>query len=237
MRTVVRWLRRAAWLIAAIAAIPALYVAASIIGAAIPAGPATGRPPGDPERIYLATGLLHADFAIPVTEDVKRRFGFLREAGLPLDHPELRYLVFGWGSRAFYIATPTLADIRPGPVIKGVFGDRSVMHVVAARNVSADPGILAIDLPPGGIERLAGFIEKSFVRTAEGSALPIAGAAYGASDAFFEGVGRFDIIRPCNIWVAEGLRRAGVATGAWTPTTLSLRLGLQWHGQAAVARN
>lgn len=236
MRGLRRWLRRAVWALVVLAAIPLLYLAASLVGALVPASPASGRSPGEPERIYLATSLLHADFAIPATEEVKRRFAFLRPAGLPLDHPDLRYLVFGWGSRAFYIATPTLADIRPGPVVKGVFGDRSVMHVVAARDVAIDPGVMAIDLPPGGLERLASFIEQGFARDEAGAPVHIPDAAYGSSDAFFEGVGRFDIIRPCNIWVAEGLRRAGIGTGTWTPTTLSLRLGLQWHGGGALAR-
>jgi hypothetical protein len=49
------------------------------------------------------------------------------------------------------------------------------------------------------------------------------------SDAFFEGVGRFHIFRPCNIWVAQGLREAGISTGAWTPTTWSLLQGISWH--------
>lgn len=91
-----------------------------------------------------------------------------------------------------------------------------------------------VDLPAGGVERLAAFIDRSFSRDAAGAPVHLPGVAYGSSDAFYEGVGPFDILRPCNIWVAEGFRQAGLATGAWTPTTLSLRLGLQWQSPGAL---
>ncbi|MCU0790920.1 MAG: DUF2459 domain-containing protein, partial [Nitratireductor sp.] len=51
-----------------------------------------------------------------------------------------------------------------------------------------------------------------------------------------EGQGAFNIFRPCNIWVAEGLRQAGISTGAWTPTTFALELGLSMHSNGALAQ-
>ncbi|MCB1428263.1 MAG: DUF2459 domain-containing protein, partial [Nitratireductor sp.] len=68
-----------------------------------------------------------------------------------------------------------------------------------------------------------------------GAPSPIAGASYGMADAFYEGEGRFDIMRPCNIWVGEALRRAGLSTGAWTPITGALKLGLRLHSPEALA--
>jgi uncharacterized protein (TIGR02117 family) len=218
----------------ALAAIVALYLAATLAGAAIPARGVAGSGSGETKRIYLLTSLLHADFAIPVDDAMRQRFAFLRDGGVPVDHPELRYLVFGWGARDFYLKTKTLADIRPTPALKGIFGDRSVMHVLSARDVRTDKDAVALDLPPGGLERLLAFIERSFHRE-DARPVPIPGAGYGMSDVFFEGLGRFDIFRPCNIWVAEGLREAGIATGAWTPTTFSLELGLALHSGGALA--
>jgi uncharacterized protein (TIGR02117 family) len=211
------------------------YLAATLVGAAIPATGQAAAETGKGTRIYLLTSLLHADFAIPVDNAMRERFAFLREGGVPVDHPELRYLVFGWGARDFYLRTKTLADIRPLPALKGIFGDRSVMHVLAARDVRKDEDAIALDLPPGGLERLLAFIEAGFAR--HGAAvLPIEGAGYGMSDVFFEGQGAFNIFRPCNIWVAEGLRQAGISTGAWTPTTFALELGLSMHSNGALAQ-
>jgi uncharacterized protein (TIGR02117 family) len=209
------------------------YLGATVIGSQIAADRPLIDGSGEPAKIYLVTSLLHADFAIPVDDPLRQRFAFLRDAEIPLDHPELRYLIFGWGSRAFYLNTPTLADLRPGPTIRAITGDASVMHVMAGRDVSKLPSAVAITLPPGGLERLLAFIEAGFTRK-DGKVLFLPGSGYGTADAFFEGEGGFDIFRPCNIWVANGLREAGISTGAWTPTTWSLLRGLRLHSPAAL---
>ncbi len=225
-----RGLRYGAGAVLALAAVILVYFAATIAGAAIPARGVQSSAEGEPQQIFLLTSLLHADFAIPVNDAMRQRFAFLREGGIPMDHPNLRYLVFGWGARDFYIKTRTLADIRPLPALKGIVGDASVMHVLAAADVKMDESAVPLSLPPGGLERLLDFIERSFDRHGQ-AARPIEGVSYGMSDAFFEGAGRFHILRPCNIWVAQGLREAGISTGAWTPTTWSLLRGLSWHSQ------
>lgn len=235
LRAASRLLRAIAWLLAALVAAIGVYLGGTLVGAVVPATPtmAVAASSDRGASIVLLTSLLHADFAIPVDDRLKRRFAFLGEQGVPLEHPGLRYLVFGWGARGFYIGTPTLADISAGPALKAVFGDRSVMHVAPAGEVRDLPGAIGVDLPAGGMERLLAFIEESFARR-DGAPLPIPGSGYGIGDAFYEGRGRFDILRPCNIWVAQGLRRAGLGTGAWTPTTHSLRLGLRLHAPLAI---
>lgn len=230
-----RFLRLLLWAVFVPAVIVAGYLGATLAGALIPARGGLQLAAGKPEKIFLLTSLLHADFAIAVDDALRARFSFLREAGVPVDHPNLRYLVFGWGAREFYINTPTLADVAPLPLFKGITGDRSVMHVMAAADVSRAESSIALTLPPGGREKLVEFIAASFTRKGNAT-LPIPGVSYGMSDAFFEGEGGFHIFKPCNIWVAQGLRQAGLATGAWTPTTWSLKLGLSLHSPQALAR-
>lgn len=227
---VLRWLAGSLLLLATLVV---GYLAAALIGAVIPS-PSTHVPPtGEPRQIYLLTSLLHADIAIPADDALRARFGFLKAGGLPVDHPSLRYLVFGWGAREFYLKTPHLAGLRPGPALRGIFGDASVMHVLAAAEIANSPGAVAVGLPPGGLERLLAFIEAGFRKDAAGVAL-IEGVNYGMADAFYEGEGGFNILRPCNVWVAEGLRKAGLVTGVWTPTTYALKLGLSLHSPQAL---
>ena len=230
-----RWLRYPFYLIGTLLLIIVAYLGATYVGALIPAYPPVadgGGPqdtePGKPDRIYLLTTLLHADFAIPVDDALRARFAFLREGGIPLDNPQLRYLVFGWGSLAFYTNTPTFADIRPGPTLRAITGDVSAMHVLPAKDVSGLDNATAVALPPGGYARLLDYIEASFDRE-RGGGQP----GYGFGDAFFAARGGFNIFHPCNIWAANGLRRAGLATGAWTPTTHSLVLGLRLNAPQA----
>lgn len=237
-RFAMRILRYPLYLIAELALVALIYLGATYVGAALPGHPAWhggnglgGAIPDEPNRIYLLTTLLHADFAIPVDDEVRARFAFLGEAGLPIDSPALRYLVFGWGSRAFYTATPSLVDIRPAPTLRAITGDDSVMHILPARDVSTLPDATAIHLPDGGFDRLLDFIQASF--QGKGSFLQ---SGYGFGDVFYAARGGFNIFRPCNIWVADGLRQAGIPTGAWTPTTQSLMLGLSLHAPGALAQ-
>lgn len=222
--------------LALLALLPGLYLAAAAFGALLPAASDSGRAPGKGERIYLLTTLLHADIAVPLSPQLRQRYAFLQQDGVPVDDPRAKYLLIGWGSRTFYTATERLSDIRPGPLVKAITGDDSVMHLHLAGDVSGLASAYAVDLPPRGIEGLLRFAEKGFRR--EGSSpVHLRGAEFGPHDAFYAGTGQFDLWHPCNIWTAQALRAAGLSTGRWTPTTRALLLSLRLHSPEAVAAN
>lgn len=177
-------------------------------------------------RILVLSGSIHTDIAIPLDADVRARFSPLAEAGLPMDSADARYLVFGWGSRAFYIGTPNWSDLRPGPLMTALTLDESVMHVGVAGPIDATDGPER-SFGVGALEfdRLLGFIEKSFRDWPE-APIPIAGASYGDDDAFFEANGRFTALLGCNTWAAAALRQAGLRTGWWSPIPQTLGLSL-----------
>lgn len=183
-------------------------------------GPAT-------RRILVIDNPIHTDIALPVDETVRGRFAALAGSGLPIDHLGAKYLVFGWGSRAFYIETPTWSDLKPGPLLAALTLDSSVMHVsVTGPLYGANQHWRGFDLTEAEFERLMDFIEDSFGDVPT----PIAGAGYGDNDQFFEAKGRFNALVGCNTWAAAALRSAGVRTGWWNPLpqTLSVSLDL-WN--------
>ncbi len=229
VRRIVAW---AAYAIVAALAVVALYLAATLAGAAIKA-PAEQVAVGEERSIFLLTTLLHADFVVPVDDQTREAFAFLRGTGVPIDHLDLEFLVFGWGSRAFYTQTPSLADIRPGPMLRAVTGDSSVMHVFGLRTVESIVDKVEVRLSEEGHARLLAFLAASFERQGE-APLVLSEPGFNGGR-FFAALGGFDIIRPCNIWVARGLRQAGVSTGIWTPTTWSLLAGMRWHGDGHLA--
>lgn len=228
-----RIFRLIAGTIGVLALVVFVYLAASVAGAIFPGNANSGRSPGNDERIYLLTTLLHADFAIPVDDAVRERFAYLVADGIPIANPGLQYLVFGWGSKAFYTTARTLSDIRPGPTFTAVTGDKSVVRLVPAGDISQLENAYAVDLPAGGTERLLDFIEQSIAGSRNNHEI-LPGKGFGTGDIFFEANGGFHIFRPCNIWAADGLRVAGLNTGRWTPTTHSLLLGLRIHSPQAV---
>lgn len=180
-------------------------------------------------RILMLSNPIHTDIAIPVDSDLLARFAFLRPAGLDLDNPNLRYLVFGWGGRSFYTETPTWADLKAGPVLKSFTLDRSVIHAELAGNIPEDaPAVTVLNIDGGGLERLKQFILDTLVQ-ADGAPISLPGSNYGANDAFFEARGYFNVFMGCNTWTAAALRQAGLTSGLWTALPWMLRQSLDLH--------
>jgi uncharacterized protein (TIGR02117 family) len=180
-------------------------------------------------RILVLTNPIHTDIAIPIDAAMLARFAFLAGAGLPVDHPEARWLVLGWGSRAFYIETPTWSDLKPGPVLSALTLDNSVMHVAISGAIDEkDTAVTSFGIGEAEFGRLVGFLEATFAQGPDGPML-IPGKGYGPNDSFFEANGSFTALLGCNTWTARGLREAGLRTGWWNPLPETLALSLALH--------
>ncbi len=132
--------------------------------------------------------------------------------------------VFGWGNRKFYLETPTWDKLRASTVAYAFSGvGETCVHV----NLTTD---LAWPRESSRMLRLTdeqfGSLARHVVSTMEldsaGKAQAIEGAHYRTTDAFYRGRGCYHLFRTCNVWVGEGLRKAGVRVGVWTVTPPSL---------------
>ncbi|KQT65780.1 MULTISPECIES: TIGR02117 family protein [unclassified Aureimonas] len=178
-------------------------------------------------HILVLANAIHTDIALPVDAALLARFAFLQAAGLPAERAD--WLLVGRGGRSFYVETPTWSDLRPWPVVKSFTLDDAVMHVGLAGPLrEEDKDTSAFTLDDAAYEALLSAIEESFAATT-----PIPGAGYGPYDRFFEATGRFNAVAGCNVWTAATLRRAGIATGLWTPLPQLLRWSLELHGGEA----
>jgi uncharacterized protein (TIGR02117 family) len=179
-------------------------------------------------RILVLSNPIHTDIAIPLDADVLARFAPLVRAGIKADHAGARFLIFGWGSRAFYIETPTWADLKPGPLLSALTLDASVMHVsVTGALEEAGVPVRSFMLADAEFERLLAFVEASFAGL--DGPIAIEDASYGEFDVFFEAKGRFTALLGCNTWTAAALREAGLRTGWWNPLPQTLGLSLDLY--------
>lgn len=214
MRRSLRWLAR----------LGLLAVAALFLGTLVPRplfGTAEGGGPGT-ARILVLSSPIHTDIAVPVGVLAGPDFAFLSEDGLPLGHPDARWVLFGWGGRAFYVATPEMTDIRLGPLLKSFTLDSSVMHVeVAGALEEGRPGIAGFTISEQGLARMLAFVRASFAEP-EGMPEQLVGTGYTPRDTFFEAIGTFNALLGCNTWTARALRQAGLRTGWWNPLPQSL---------------
>lgn len=209
----------------AIVALVLAAILAPFAGAIVPRpllGPATAG--GDqPRRILVLSNPIHTDIALPADPDVIQRLDFLLSSGLPLSDPAVKWLVVGWGGRAFYLETPTWSDLKPGPVLRALTADSSAMHVAVAGEIDqAAEGVVPIDLSEAAFTDMVSAALDGFARDQRGTPILIEGRSYGPYDRFYEGVGMFNAIVGCNTWTGAVLRRAGLRTGLWNPLPQSL---------------
>jgi uncharacterized protein (TIGR02117 family) len=206
-------------------------VLAGVLGTFIPRPllPAAAADPVATRHILVLTNPIHTDIAIPVDDDVRKRFHFLIDAGIPADMAEIRYIVFGWGGRAFYLETPTWSELKAVPVMKALTSDASVMHVDAAGDiVEPHADVAGFDIDEERFVALLDFIAASFQQGPNGPIL-IENAAYSSFDRFYEANGRFNALVGCNTWTAAALRVAGLRTGWWNPLPASLGLSMRLY--------
>ncbi|WP_333818178.1 DUF2459 domain-containing protein [Tabrizicola sp.] len=216
-------MRRALRLLAAILALPALYLAASLILPLVPGpGPDLSGPPA--HTIGLVQGPIHTDILLPLTPETRARFAFAEAAGVPLTDPDAEWLVFGWGSAAFYTTAGSYADITAGSVLTAATGDDAVIRLDALG-----------PLPPLENLRVLQLSEAQFQALLTRTAAAFAGQTklnhpgFTGTDAFFPAHGHFSLFRTCNVWLGETLRASGIPFGLWTPANWSITLSLDRH--------
>ncbi len=218
------------YVVAAVSLLLLLFILGTIIPRPLFVG-AAGNTGAEGRSVLLLYNPIHTDIAFPADPDVLEKLGFVGDTWLPLDHPQVQWIVLGWGGRSFYLETPTWADLKPLPVFKALTIDRSVMHVSLAGDIDPDvPGVDELSLSQSGFDKILDRLVASFKTNTAGSTQPIEGAGYGEFDRFFEAHGRFNAVVGCNTWTASVLREAGVRTGFWNPLPVSLRWSLRLFG-------
>jgi uncharacterized protein (TIGR02117 family) len=211
IRTGLRWAARA---LAALLAIFAAYLLAGHIGGAIPSN-RDWAPPREGVTIYVETNGIHTGVTVPTVAagiDWRR---LVRAEHLRDPRYAGGWLAFGWGERAFYLETPTWADLDISTVAKSAIGsDRTLVHVDHIARVRPGEDARPVVLTPEQYRQLVDHILRTFALR-DGAAVPV--GSYGVADVFYEARGHYDALQTCNSWTGDALRAAGVRVGAWTP--------------------
>ena len=161
-------------------------------------------------QVYLASNGVHLDLIIP-------RDALPESLETELALPDwVKFLAFGWGDRAFYINTPTWADLKFTTASRALFcKTESAMHVVWISRAS--PNWTEIALCDIQLQNLTGFVDSTFKRNTLGGLINIHAAGYSNTDLFYEANGNFSCIQTCNNWVNRALKAAQVQTSVWSP--------------------
>jgi uncharacterized protein (TIGR02117 family) len=171
--------------------------------------------PEDGIVVYACDNGVHTDLIVPAVADgIDWRALFGQQA---FDAPVGTYdhLGLGWGSRDFYINTPTWADVDLMTAVKSVLWDETVLHVEYRPRPVAGENCRAWRTDAASYARITGLI-RGTLRLSGGRPVQAA-PGYGARDAFFVANGQYTILETCNQWTGRALRLGGAPVAPWTP--------------------
>ncbi len=215
------------------------YCLAALFGSLWPVN-AQWEQAGQGEVIYLHDNGIHTSIIVPrssVLGDPGNFFADLWDMapgadgqptrirrGFPGSAVTFPLLAIGWGDRDFFLDTPSWSEVRPTTALTAAFGSGyTLIHVDQLTG-----------FPPGDLRKLIltkkeyGDLLAFVVLQMEGgfAGQPTALLGYGPDDRFYatRGQYRYSALFTCNNWAAEGLKKAGVRVGAWTP----ISDGMMW---------
>ncbi len=206
-----KWVGR---VLAAILALPALYLVAALIGSVVAVNRGWTEP-AEGTTVYIADNGIHADIVMPVKAHALDWGTLVPKSDFADVPPDARWIAFGSGEERVYLNTPSWWDITPRTIWSALTGSRRVMHV----EYVPDPRYAArqVRLRPEEYRRLWATIRADFALQANGKPRRIEHPGYGCCDAFYRAQGKESAVRTCNSWVAKWLRLAGVRTSLWPP--------------------
>jgi uncharacterized protein (TIGR02117 family) len=214
-----KWVGR---LLTLLLALPALYLAAALIGSLIPVNGGWTEP-AQGTTIYLADNGVHADIIMPVRAQGLDWRPTFPESDFAAADPNAGWIAFGAGEERVYLDTPTWWDLSPATVWSALTGGNRVMHVeyvpspyYAAREIR---------LRPEEYRRLWAAIRADLRLDSAGRPIRIQHPGYGRADAFYRAAGKASMFKTCNSWASGRLRLAGVKASLWPPFVQ----GLVWR--------
>ena len=191
-------------------------------GALIPANAGWSEPPpgADSVDLFVETNGVHTGLTLPV---FAAGVNWMDDFPITDADPTLpaTHVLIGWGSRKFYLDTPTWADLEWSTAVRAGLGlDTTLLHVVHLANPNAQSWRRPLRVTAEQYRALAASIRAA--RVEGGRAI----AGYGRDDVFYPARGRYSAVVTCNEWIGARLRAAGVRTGLWTPLSAGV---MRWR--------
>lgn len=217
-RAAKRWLKRMGL---ALAACVAIYLAFLLLGFVPICRDYVPPPPEDRVRIFVRTNEIHTDIVVPIAEETGgpawRSLFPPQEFHADVSGDE--WISIGWGSRKFFIETPTWSDLTLENFCLAMFTpNEAVLHVEYLPTVASSATFREVWITRARYRELAAFLRSTVGPTNElGAATLASNRTYGCRDRFFEATGTYHLFNTCNQWTGRGLAGAGVPTGLWTP--------------------
>ena len=167
-------------------------------------------------KICVSDTGIHSNIIVPTKTQTFDWHNYLSIDRIGIDNAkDYNYLSFGWGDRNFYMSTPSLTDLQFSTTFAALFlPTPSVIYVKKHQFIPVHSQLKCIKINPTDYLQLTQFIQSTFKLNTKGQKVRV-GDGHTNNAGFYAAVGKYSILRNCNSWTGEALRKANVNTPLW----------------------
>lgn len=170
-------------------------------------------------NIYVLSNGVHTDIVVPTIHETMNWNDYFPPKNTTKKDTSLGLLALGWGSKGFYLETPTWADLTASTALKAAFGlSESAIHATYYKNLTPNnKNCFKIAISNRQYKKLCSYIIKSLKLNNNKSIYISTDANYGKTDAFYEAHGAYNLFYTCNTWANHALKSSEQRAALWTP--------------------
>jgi uncharacterized protein (TIGR02117 family) len=179
-------------------------------------------------EVCISNTGIHSNIILPTKNYVFDWHNHIFVKGIGIDNlNDYNYLSFGWGDRDFYMSTPAVANLRLSTTFRALFlPTPAVMYVKGYQSIPDSLEVKCIKVNKNNYLELSKFIQATFKVDNQVRVIRI-GNGHTTNAGFYDALGSYSILRNCNSWTAEALRKADVNTPLWDGLSAAIMLHLR----------
>ena len=209
-------LRAVRWIAGGMAIIIATFLLVAWAGSSIPRNSnwqEADESVDDAVTILIGSNGVHTEIAMPiVTPQMDWRSTFPASDIIATDRP-YTHVAVSWGERAFFLETPTWADLNPLVAARALIGGEGIVHVAHYVRPAPSEDYRELRISRDDYAALAQVITAQLLPVSEREVI----GGYGANDVFYSARGTYHLGNTCNQWTSDRLADAGIRIGRITP--------------------
>ena len=172
--------------------------------------------------VFLMKSGIHMDFLLPICNELKDWQEEFPISNTRSKDSTYKKIAIGWGSKDFYMNTPTWDDLTLKIFLISNFGlGSSAIHVkYYTDTLPKDSKIVSLKLSANQYKKLVKYIENSLKRSGTNKSsfiLPKNPKVLSNNDAYYDAKQNYSLLFTCNSWINNGLKASGQKACLWTP--------------------
>ena len=196
----------------------ALYFLATVIFTLIPTN-RDFQPAENGVELFIISNGVHTDICFRKDQANLDWANILNLQNFQTPSNTIQYYSFGWGDKGFYFDTPTWADLTAKTAARAAFiPSPTAMHatVLTTAPVTGEM-VRQTKVTAAQLLEMENYILQH-LKVENKKAVLIDCCRYeGFDDNFYEATGSYSMLRTCNTWANQTLKKGGVRTATWAP--------------------